>query len=636
MDQEVEQILEQIEADHNFLLSGGAGSGKTYTLVQVIREVLSSYHTNIACITYTNAAAQEIERRVNDKNLYVSTIHDFLWDNIKNYQNELKKAVIHQLNDPGSKMSIAGMNHVDDNYFDNRVEPVNIQYKEYLLLKEGIISHDEVIEVANYMFAHSKKLCHILKSRYPFIFIDEYQDTDPKVIELLLTYLNCSEQKCILGFFGDSMQAIYDNTIGVLDGYKHSDANPEGSVYEVIKTQNRRCPQTVIDIANKVRTDGLQQRPSTDPKAPNMSDGQAIQGSAKFYYTDNTDGAQTVKQALVDAGWNFDDTTNTKELRLTHTLIASEAGFETLYDIYNSDKIVGYRSKVKKFIEENIDNYDFSSVTFGGALDDLQAQYAGNSILKPTPAQQTFIDEHPALFDYARTLNFEAFNKCHPDTDQIIDDIDNDESNSTSGTTLCELTLHLDKIEECIRHYLAGEYNEFMRCTSVGHIKKASQKKKLKDAIIQITSPDEMTIQQVIDIADRLNICKKSDKLEKYITNNDYVYHRVKDVKYEEFRHLYDYRSNILPFSTQHKTKGLEYQNVFVVLDNGRWSKYNFASLFDQGSRIKESVKERTRKLFYVCCTRAKEKLAVYYPAPSAVVIAGAQAMFGVDNVIKI
>lgn len=34
MDQEVEKIIDHIEKGENFLLSGGAGSGKTYSLVQ--------------------------------------------------------------------------------------------------------------------------------------------------------------------------------------------------------------------------------------------------------------------------------------------------------------------------------------------------------------------------------------------------------------------------------------------------------------------------------------------------------------------------------------------------------------------------------------------------------------------------
>ena len=135
---EFQQIMEHIANGDNFLLSGGAGSGKTYSLVQVIKQVIEDNPTSkIACMTYTNAAVKEIEERVNHKNLNVSTIHDFLWDNIKHFQKELKIAIITLSNDENvNKIKIDGLNKMSDDYFDNKEEPVEIQYKEYLKLKD--------------------------------------------------------------------------------------------------------------------------------------------------------------------------------------------------------------------------------------------------------------------------------------------------------------------------------------------------------------------------------------------------------------------------------------------------------------------------------------------------------------------
>ena len=162
---EFQQIMEHIANGDNFLLSGGAGSGKTYSLVQVIKKVIEDNPTSkIACMTYTNAAVKEIEERVNHKNLNVSTIHDFLWDNIKHFQKELKIAIITLSNDENvNKIKIDGLNKVSNDYFDNREEAVKIQYKEYLRLKDGIISHDELLVIADYMFAKYSKLCDVVK-----------------------------------------------------------------------------------------------------------------------------------------------------------------------------------------------------------------------------------------------------------------------------------------------------------------------------------------------------------------------------------------------------------------------------------------------------------------------------------------
>ena len=47
-------------------------------------------------------------------------------------------------------------------------------------------------------------------------------------------------------------------------------------------------------------------------------------------------------------------------------------------------------------------------------------------------------------------------------------------------------------------------------------------------------------------------------------------------------------------------------------------------------------VTERMKKIFYVCCTRAMEQLAVYYDYPSEEVISKAREWFGEDNMIRL
>ncbi len=72
---EVERVSEYIDDGDNFLLSGGADSGKTYSLVQVIKETINrNPTTRIAYMTYTNDAVKEIEQRVNHLLLYVLCI----------------------------------------------------------------------------------------------------------------------------------------------------------------------------------------------------------------------------------------------------------------------------------------------------------------------------------------------------------------------------------------------------------------------------------------------------------------------------------------------------------------------------------------------------------------------------------
>ncbi len=123
---ELQQIMGHIANGDNFLLSGGAGSGKTYSLVQVIKQVIADNPiSKVACMTYTNAAVKEIEERVNHKNLNVSTIHDFLWDNIKHFQKELKLAIVALANDEDAIGWLGGKFEIDYRVVDSaRVEHV--------------------------------------------------------------------------------------------------------------------------------------------------------------------------------------------------------------------------------------------------------------------------------------------------------------------------------------------------------------------------------------------------------------------------------------------------------------------------------------------------------------------------------
>ena len=159
----------------------------------------------------------------------------------------------------------------------------------------------------------------------------------------------------------------------------------------------------------------------------------------------------------------------------------------------------------------------------------------------------------------------------------------------------------------------------------------------MHDAIDQLINVGEKNIGEIIDKADELGVVRKDEALARYAERNPYVYERVKTVAYREVQSLFKYLEGMTPFSTQHKTKGAEFDNVLVILDNGKWNNYNFEKLFTaSSSELSESVVQRTRKIFYVCCTRAMERLAVFYHKPTKGVIDKAQEWFGKENVVEL
>ncbi|KXX71675.1 UvrD-helicase domain-containing protein [Flammeovirga sp. SJP92] len=628
---EFQQIMEHIHRGENFLLSGGAGSGKTYSLVQVIKQVIEENPTKkIACMTYTNAAVKEIDERVNHKNLNVTTIHEFLWDVIRRYQKEIVEALVELINDPeNTKFKTTETAPITTNFFSDEIE--------YSYLSTNFskcrISHDEVLLLSNYLFKKHKKLCDILKDKYKYIFVDEYQDTQEEVIEIFLEHMTQSSKFCIIGFFGDSMQAIYDEGVGDIVKYLEND-----KVKEVIKRQNRRNPKLIIDLANKLRTDSIEQEPSTDSNAPNMQSGTVKQGTVQFRYSSNKNDLEKLKTEL---GWDFEyntvsKKTQAKELNLTHNLIADKAGFRDLMDIYDKDKIIDFKNRIRKYLKENNIQTDFSDKTFGEVIDSLSVGKTDNELkkIKPTPVQQSFISQNQDLFTFAKRLPFSVFIKTYVDKDQLIDDKKQDEDDENKkGSRRDELIKHLHKIQHIIHLYKTGDYNEFLKHTQK-RINSISGKRQLKEDIDNLINVGDKTIEEIVQHAHERGICFIGDKLTSFKREMSYVYNRVASVPFLQFQKLYEYLEGRTPFSTQHKTKGTEFDNVLVVLDNGGWKNYNFEALFLNSGRA--SVLERSQKIFYVCCTRTKENLTVFYHNPSSEVIAQAKSWFGKENVKSI
>lgn len=635
LEPEVLKIIEYIKEKKNFLLSGGAGSGKTYSLVQIIKQVINLDPTSeIVCITYTNAAVKEIEQRISYKNLSVSTIHDFLWDTISPFQKEMKESLLKIINDPSSKIRNPNGDTEYTNDFEN-----GIQYKEYVRINKGEISHEEVLILANYMYKKYSKLCDIVKDKYQYIFVDEYQDTSPLVIEILLEFLEKGNRKNVIGLFGDLMQAIYDGGVGNVTKYIES-----GIINEVQKVQNRRNPKSVINLANKIRIDNLTQKPSGDVDAPNMKDGLIKNGDIKFLYSENID-IDKLYNSKYCKMWNFKDSRRTKELRLTHNLIAGQAGFSELMAIYDSDPIIKFKNEIVKEINNKSISVDVEE-TFDNIVNQVNLTYKSRENKGRSKKDVLLEDDlFKELYNIVKDWSFSKVKRIYLNKDQLIDDKKEDYIEEKAREPKRDrLIQHLFKIQNLLHLYRNNQYNEFLRATSYT-ITTIDDKVNIKDIINNFSSMENDTIESVIKYADDQNLCKIDDKLEYFIESNEYLYERVKKVKYKVFQELYYYLEGYVPLSTQHKIKGTEFDNVLVILDNGGWSNYNFEYLFNP--EIKNTITKakqnnfsvilrRTQKLFYVCCTRAKENLVVYYPQATDAIVANAKNYFGEGNVIDL
>jgi DNA helicase-2/ATP-dependent DNA helicase PcrA len=330
----MEQIDQCINEKKNFLLSGGAGSGKTYTLIQTIDHVYKKYPVaRVACITYTNVAANEVKERSPFSRLHVSTIHDFLWDAIKSFQKNIIDTVMILLDEDRKNtetdLSYSGETEICKENIST------IEYRNYRKIETGIVSHDDVLKIAGYMFTRYSLLAKIFCDRFDFVFIDEYQDTQKIVIDIFLKHIkNHAKNRLCVGFFGDRMQSIYDTGVQNIDSYIE-----EGTVTEIPKTDNYRCSVSVINLINNIRTDSIQQKPANVANDGSIAN---KYGSALFVYSTKDFELDKFKAANIVPDWDFENPKITKILFLTHKLIAGRQGFENLIGAYRyNENLIG-------------------------------------------------------------------------------------------------------------------------------------------------------------------------------------------------------------------------------------------------------------------------------------------------------
>ena len=626
LEKEVLEALQCIKNGENFILEGGAGSGKTYSLISIINTLTEELpDIKIVCITYTNNAVAEILSRVENENLWVSTIHEFIWNLIRKYQNEIKDVLVELINDEAEENFEKPKDFSEDLISKDYFKDLYVDYDEYYSVtpndeKRIKISHDHILIVAEKMFQKYKKLSDILKDIADCIFVDEYQDTSPIVTNILLKHLEQSSKKNIIGFFGDSMQSIYDNGVGDLNQY---------SLTKIIKTQNRRNPRAVIEVANKFRDDGIIQEPSKDINAPNMENGIIKEGSIIFLFGKETDDSISLREKSIFKSWNFSDGKQTKELRLTHKFNAEMAGFKDLYALYNTDLIITLIDKIKgKIDKENLD----SNKTLGELALEVKPKYNKVELLNQIRGNEIYRSIYSVLEDMSWE---EACKKCRIAKESLMAYKLNGMSGRYEANSYRDRILRrLDILEEIIELYEANKINGFLRITKFS-IHNRNDKVCIKQAIDHLVSEDNQTIEDALKFAEVKGLLKEDELFNDYILNKGfYLWERIKNITFNQYRKSILYLKEFSPICTQHSVKGSEYDNVLLVLESD-WNKYDFNTLFGKGSS-NPNVQLRTKKLFYVCITRAKKNLIIYMPTNDPEILRRAKEFFGEENVMDI
>ena len=590
VDEEIYKCL-NLDKPKSFFLFAGAGSGKTRSLVEVLKKFreenitrLKKNGQKVAIITYTNAACDEIKSRLEfDAAFHVSTIHSFAWELINPYTHDIRNWLVSNLEDEiadlNEKQSRA-KNTNTKTYID-RERKIELKNKRLSILptikkftynpngdnlEKDSLNHAEVIKIAA-DFIQSKPLMQsILIRKYPIILIDESQDTKKELVDAFFEVQKNKSANLTLGLFGDTMQRIYtDGKIDLGQNIPDTWAKPA-------KTINYRCPKRVITLINKIRSNADDQAQTAYKETD---------GFVRLFVVDaNNLGDKTRVESEItsqmatltnDQKWNDASQEDVKVLTLEHHMAASRGGFSTFFDpLYAVDKLKT------------------------GLLD---GKLPGVSLF----AKQVL----PLIKAKHADDNFAVSRIVRESSPLIKKDI-----LKNSSKSIVEIAKAKDAVNK-----LLFQWNDNSDPT-------------LNDVLKEVFRSGIFSVPEVLlPIAKRLNESQETtpeepaDKLDRDTVID--AWEMALQCKFSQFEEYVRYISDESRFGTHQGIKGLEFQRVMVILDDdeARGFLFSYEKLFGAAEPTPTDIKneqegketsiDRTRRLFYVTCSRAEESLAV-------------------------
>ena len=310
--QEIES-KDKIDINSHFKIVAGPGAGKTTFLINHIKNIIENsnkvnIYRKIACITYTNVAVENIIKRLDYslEVIEVATIHSFLYKHVlkpylwvlqeenkfnlkeikghdkipptrsmideflqksgqKNYpslDNENFKNISYILSEKLMWKLKSDLN-VELELVSNKIkvktkfnELINLKKDSYKIYKKicwekGLISHDDVLYLSYEILKKSPRILEILRAKFPYILVDEFQDTNPFQTEIIKLI---AEKESLIGVIGDECQSIYGfQGADVLQFEKFSLKGMKE--YHILN--NHRSTKEIIELLNYMRKTSL-------------------------------------------------------------------------------------------------------------------------------------------------------------------------------------------------------------------------------------------------------------------------------------------------------------------------------------------------------------------------------------------
>lgn len=449
-------------------------------------------------------------------------------------------------------------------------------------LEKMRISHDTLLEYTQKLVFMNDMLKQIICDQYPFVLVDEYQDTNPLVIKTLSSvdeYAKVIAHTFLVGYYGDVKQNIYDNGVG-----SHFRSIHKG-LERVEKVFNRRCSPEIISIANKIRNDGLIQK-SIYEEFPDSS--------VSFY------NMEVERQEFITAyikKWNIGKKNKLHCFELTNERVAEQSGFPEIYNFFKNSK--WYKiGKRYDFLRDHVLSLDENKL---GVVQKL--------LFRILDFRYKLSHDATMLVDvfhekYLKDVNVLTLRKLLEKMQKI------------SGETLEEYVTNIfsayrkgdDKYDKCIEYVVAEE------------IKSCEELKQfVLNQLFYFSENEEPTDEDIQESE------KEVDNFFGINMNTFELWHDF----------ITDTCTGEVIYHTYHGTKGREFDNVIIFMNSkfGRKNDYfsNLLKVLPDKIELQEvgTDLESARNLLYVAITRATKNLCIVYLDDLGEAIQPVQTVFG-------
>lgn len=585
-DVELRTRLSQAGVRH-FVMVAGAGSGKTTSLIKALNHLsqergsqMRRQAQQVACITYTEVAVEEISGDVGHDTLFhVSTIHSFLWSVIKPFQSDLHAWVLQKLgqkiteaHDKIDKPRTREATRVKERA---NIERYELQIGQMANVKQfrygqgsdyvnGVLGHSDILKLGPALICEHALLQRVVAQRFPVIFVDESQDTAPDFVEALKAVAARAPQDFCLGFFGDPIQKIY------LTGAGEIPLEEDWVLIE--KPENFRCPTSVLAVINNIRAeaDRLEQTRGRTIEQDGVQ--VPVQGTARLFVLPADErraerllGVRAwLSEQNDDQQWLSDEKEgDVRLLVIVHRIAAARLGFDDIYAALNDrapEALVSGLTDGTAWVVRPFVRF---------LLPLLQARSANDNFRVMTLLRQ-----------YCLRLD----------------------ADSVEGVDLARELLSLEADITTLNEMLTigGGHSIGDVINFVNDHNLAQLDGKFVGPLAQYNTNEQVGANEPENSVLRFLNCDASQLwgYQKYVEDES-------------------------PFATQQGIKGAQFDRVLVVVDDEESTTTTFSygkyfetiALSDTDNRNikegKDSVVDRTRRLFYVCCSRAVQDLAV-------------------------